>query len=339
MSEPLRDDRPDRTTIAWPRPHLRSAPAPAPDGGGTDPAERIRTLVLDLKRLRRGRGIFTSNIGKQVGAALREVAQISGDDGPAEIRIKVAQRVSGLAEELPSDLRAAMLTALAIAPDSRQPLYKDRVELAATRIRRDPRTARRRIDEAIEQLAQRATAKPGFTGPITARSINRSRIGELRLSLVLDRARPEIVEQCRFTAEQDGVGEIVTFTHRLTGFADLRADELATDVLYGGTFDQDGERQTPVVRLPKPLGIGETHEYVVRSVVSRADLLPKEIRFEMDDQCDHLELRVRFDRTGLPSRIESIEDDAYPLLPDKAGEVLAIFTSLSAGGHYGLRWQ
>lgn len=331
MSEPLRDDRTDRAMVAWPRPHLRSAPAP---GGGTDPAERIRTLVLELKRLRRGRGIFTSNINKQVGAALREVAQIGGDDGPAEIRIKVAQRISGLAEELPSDLRAAMLTALAIAPDSRQPLYKDRVELAATRIRRDPRTARRRIDEAIEQIAQRATAKPGYTGPIAARSINRSRIGELRLSLALDRDRPEIVEQCRFTAEQDGVGEIVTFTHRLTGFADLHADELTTDVLYGGTFDQDG-----VVRLPRPLGIGETHEYVVRSVVSQADLLPKEIRFEMDDQCDHLELRVRFDRTALPSRIESIEDNAYPLLPDKAGEVLAVFTGLSAGGHYGLRWQ
>ncbi|HEX5115351.1 MAG TPA: hypothetical protein VFW65_09170 [Pseudonocardiaceae bacterium] len=333
MSDPLRDDEPGGTMIDRPMPHLRSVPTP---DDAENPAERRGALVLDLKRLRRGRGIFASHIDRQVGPALRELALVSDDDGPAEIRLKVAQRVSSLAEGLPADLRSAMLTAFAIAPDARQPLYKDRVGLAANRIRRDPRTARRRIDEAIEQLAQRATAKPGFAGPIAAASMSRARIGELRLSLALDRAQPEIVEQCRFTAEQDGVGEMITFTHRLAGFGGLCAAELSTDILYGGTLDQ---ADAPVVRLPRPLSTGERHEYVLRSVLAHPDLLPGEIRFAVDDHCDQLELRVRFDRDRLPGRIESIGDIACPLWPDEAGEVLATFSGLVPGGDYGLRWE
>jgi hypothetical protein len=327
MSDPLCTD----TVTGWPAPRLWSVPAPE---NRNDLVVRRGALRLDLKRLRRGRGIFTSDIDKHVGPALRELAAVSADDGPAEIRLKVAQRISHLAGDLPSDLRAAMLTAFAIAPDARQPLYKDRVGLAASRIRRDPRTARRRIDEAIEQLAQRATARPGFAGPIATSSVGRVRLAELRLSLALDRAQPEIVEQCRFTAEQDGVGEIATVTHRLAGVTGL-----STDILYGGTFDPQGTDQAAVVRLPRRLGAGETHEYFVRSVVAAPELLPGEIRFDVDDPCEHLELRVRFDRTRLPARIESIEDNACLLRPDEAGEVFASFVDLTPGGDRGLRWE
>ena len=144
------------------------------------------------------------------------------------------------------------------------------------------------------------------------------------------------MEQCRFTAELDGVGEIPTFTHRLAGFAGLCAAELSTEILYGGTFDQEAE---PVVRLPRPLSVGERHEYVVRSVLAQAEALPNEFRLEVDDHCDQLELRVRFDRTQLPARIESIGDVVCPLWPDDAGEVLATFAGLVPGGQYGLRWE
>lgn len=336
MPDPLPDHQHDGTTTCRPVPHLR--PVPAPD---EDTRDRRGALVDDLKRLRRGRAIFTSHIGQQVGPALRELAEINLDDGPAEIRAKVAQRLSGLAECLPADLRSAMLTAFAIAPDARQPLYKDRVGLAAARIRRDPRTARRRIDEAIEQLAQSATAKPGFTGPIPVAPASPSRIGQLRLSLALDRAQPEIVEQCRFTAEQDGVTEIATLTHRLAGFAHLRQDELTTEIVYGGTFDPDAAtpiRRMATVRPPQPLGIGETHEYLVRSVVSRASLLPTEVRFEADDHFEQMELHIRFDRARLPASVESIADTAHPLRLDAAGEVSTTFFDLVPGVDYGIRW-
>jgi hypothetical protein len=338
MSDPLPADQPGRTTTAWP-PHLR--PVPASDERD-DPAVRRAALVAELKQLRRGRGIFASHIDEHVGPAVREFAAISTDDGPAEIRLKVARRISNLAEGLPGDLRAALLTALAIAPDARHPLYKDRVTLAADRIRRDPRTARRRIDDAIVQLAQRATARPGFTGPIAVSSINRPRISELRLSLALDRERPEVVEQCRFTADRDGLGEITPFTCRVPAFAGLPAPELSTDILYGGVFEPpaaDQVRRTPSVRLPKPLGVGETHEYVLHSVVSSPESLPSEIRFVADGHCEQLELRVRFDRTRLPIRVESIEDGDYPLRPDEAGEVLVTYVGLTPGCEYGVRWE
>jgi hypothetical protein len=160
MSGPLHGDQSDPTMTYWPKPHR---PVSTPDDR-VAPVVRLCDLVSDLKRVRRGRGVLTSRVDKQIGQALRTLADVSTEDGPAEIRAKVARWLGDLADDLPDDLRAAALAAFAVASDARQPLYKDRVELVATRIGRDARTARRRIDEAIEQLAQRATAKPGFAG-------------------------------------------------------------------------------------------------------------------------------------------------------------------------------
>lgn len=158
MGGPLHSDQSDPTMTYWPKTQ-RSA-STLDDRAA--PAVRLCDVVNDLKRLRRGRGVLASRVDKQIGQALRTVADVSHDDGPAEVRAKVARWLRDLADDLPDDLRSAALAAFAVASDARQPLYKDRVELVATRIQRDARTARRRIDEAIEQLAQRATAKPGF---------------------------------------------------------------------------------------------------------------------------------------------------------------------------------
>jgi hypothetical protein len=247
----------------------------------------------------------------------------------------VARWLCELAADLPADLRMAALTAFAVAPDARQRVYKDRVELVANRIQRDARTVRRRIDEAIVQIAQRATARPGFAGLISAAPIGGARVTELRLSLALDRPRPELMEHCRFTAEQDGIDEIALFTSRLAGFADL-AGRLTTTVDYGGTF---AARGTGALRPPRPLRIGESHEYVVHSVVPYSDLLPRQLCLTTDRHCARADLRVRFDPGKLPTRVESIGDDVSGVRPDEAGEVLVSVTDLPPGQPHGLRWE
>jgi hypothetical protein len=161
MSGPVHSDESDPAMTYWPKPALRSVPAL---DDHVDPVVRLGDVVTELKRVRRGRGLLASRVDQHTGRALRTLAEVSDDDGPAEIRVKVVRWLLALADDLPDDLRAAAVTAFAVAPDARQPLYKDRVELVAKRIGRDARTARRRIDEAIEQIAQRATAKPGFAG-------------------------------------------------------------------------------------------------------------------------------------------------------------------------------
>jgi hypothetical protein len=54
---------------------------------------------------------------------------------------------------LPHDLQVAVLAALAIHRDARLPFYQDRIRWVARYLKRDERTARRRVDKGIEQLA------------------------------------------------------------------------------------------------------------------------------------------------------------------------------------------
>lgn len=129
------------------------------------PQFRQDDLIRECKSLRRGRGIFTSQIEPRIGPALRAVAGISGDEGPAQIRMKVTDALTRLADHLPPDLRTAAVIAFALVPDSRERLYKERVSLVARRIGRDDRTARRRIDEAIVQIAQFATSPVPLPAP------------------------------------------------------------------------------------------------------------------------------------------------------------------------------
>jgi hypothetical protein len=326
MIVPLQQDLPDRAAVD-------------PQGLGD---ERRVALVTDLKSLRRGRAIFTSQIRDRVGATLCGLAGVVDDDGPAEIRTKVARHLRNLAEALPDDLRLASLTAFAIEPGSRHPLYKDRVALTAERIRRDPRTARRRIDEAIEQLAQIATAKPGFGRELTTTPTGGWWISELRMSLALDRSRPELVEQCQLVAEQHDVREIEAMSGRLGMFADLTADQVASDVFYGGTVRSSDTRpggHLATLGLPRPLMSGEVHEYAMRSTVSSADVLPKECRFRTDRRCDRFDLRVRFDLTNLPRRVWPIDDETRQLRPDDAGDVQVEFAFLTPDRDYGIRWE
>src|SRR2546423_7989957 len=109
----------------------------------------LAELVRDLKALRKGRGVFASQIGGRIGEALREVCGVADNDGPATIRRKVTERLLELAAELPADLRVAVLAAFAMCPEVQLPLYQDRVNWAASRLDRDPRTVRRRIDDGI----------------------------------------------------------------------------------------------------------------------------------------------------------------------------------------------
>lgn len=307
-----------------------------PDNEHTSDRRRA-DLVNDLKSLRRGRAIFTSQIGQRVGTTLRGFAGVLDDDGPAEIRTKVARQLRDLAEALPDDLRVASLTAFAIDPGARHPLYKDRVALTAERIRRDPRTARRRIDEAIEQLAQIATAKAGFGPEITTTPADEWWISELRMSLALDRPQPELVEQCQLVAQQHDVREIEVLSHRLGTFADLTADQLASDVFYGGTLRPGGPPTT--LGLPRPLTSGESHEYVLLSTVRSADLLPWESRFRTDRRCDRFDLRVRFGLANPPCRIWAIDDETRQFRPDQAGDVRVEFFCLTPEHDYGIRWE
>jgi hypothetical protein len=122
-------------------------------------------LVAELKTLRKGRGLQASRLPERVGPCLRAACAVSESDGMLAIRAKVSDRLSELSSQLPEELRLAALAAFAITPEARQPLYQDRVRWTALRVDRDPRTVRRRVDEAIDSLAELASASPASSTP------------------------------------------------------------------------------------------------------------------------------------------------------------------------------
>lgn len=300
----------------------------------------LTDLISDLKVLRKGRGLFVSHIDERVGATLRTVCEVTDADGPAEIRHKVGERLGTWAKKLPPDLRLAVMAAFAIAPDARLPLYQDRVNLAAEKLNRDPRTARRRIDDGIHHLAQLAAAfapKPGAAGFGGAPWHTEV----LRTTLALDRDRPEVLEQRRIVADVDDLSEV-----------DITVPPAAitVEMFHGGTLMPRASRRPGYsLRLPEPLRHGQSHDLALHARLGREQHARPWFVYVLEHPCATLDLRVRFDRRRVPLRITAFEHvqpreftsatDGVTVYADAAGEVQASFTDVAPGMAYGVRWD
>ena len=288
-------------------------------------------LVRELKSLRKGRGVHVGRIGERIGPNLSLVCGITGDDGPVTIRGKVVSRLVELAEHLPDDLRVATVAAFALTTEVRMPLYQDRVGWAASRINRDSRTVRRRVDEAIDQLAELVITVPRAADGAW-------HIAELHVAVTLDRPQPEVLEQYRLFADQDGLTELDFSSPLAVG---RRPEEV--DVIYGGTLRHHGPVSRTLV-LPEPLQRGKSHDFAVRFRLPRLQSYVVQAR---QRPCDLFELRLRFGRELTPAHVWTLRDvreDAisqqghqHPV--DRAGEVHLRFRRLLPGLAYGAQWD
>lgn len=313
-------------------------------------------LAEELKALRTGRGIDSADIGTRVGHVLREVCGVRPDDGPVEIRRKLVARLSELTSHLPADLALVIDTAFALDAESRLPFYGERLKLAASRIGRDVRTARRRVDTAIDQLAVLAASVTGETvaGPVTEDATRRQamwRTERLQVYVVLDQPIPEVLELRTIVSEYEGLAEL-DLAVTVPG-SDYTADagaELDVDVFYGGRLSRR-ESETPGrhhldLSLPGPLLINERHDIALRF---RAPLQPYYVCM-LRQPCDRFDLHVHFDLDRLPSEVwrlnGTFQDEARDRGPgrehievDGAGEANATFAQLRPGFAYGMKWS
>jgi hypothetical protein len=311
-------------------------------------------LVSELRTLRKGRGLFVGQISDRVGPTLREVCGVAVSDGPAEIRRKVAERLEGLASGLPGDLRVSLLAAFGIERDARLPFYQDRVRWAAERIHRDDRTARRRIDEGIDRIAELATSSAGGRDSLIAEA---SAVGwhtdELKVSVVLDQPVPEALEFRRVVAERDHLTEL-DLAMTLTAGLDrpIGVDQLQVDVFYGGTLIkktlESGDRIGLVLALPEELHRDDRHDIAVRYRIPNGQMQPHFVCVPKH-RCDLFDLRVRFNLDNPPAHIYRLTDafqhdvddptaTGETLWCDAAGEIHTTFRQLTPGRAYGLRW-
>lgn len=278
-------------------------------------------LVSDLKALRKGRGLYVNNVGERVGHTLRDLCGVTEQDGPGEIRVRVAQRLEHLAVDLPDDLRIAVLAAFGMIPAARHPLYQERVSWIAERIGRDPRTARRRIDDAIHQLAQLAFTPLRLRG--MAEPANGWHTASSRVFLTLEGPITEALEHHRIVSAQDGLREV-----------ELATVFGQTAVLNGGTL------RAGMLVLPAPLPAGESHDFWVRS---RNPVRPRQFLYMPRRRCDYLELRVHFDCDSLPRAVARLQGrpprDRGRVPLNRAGEVQLVFRDATRGMAYGARWD
>jgi len=313
-------------------------------------------LVSELRTLRKGRGLFVGQISDRVGPALREVCGVVEGDGPAEIRRKVAERLEGLASGLPEDLRIALMAAFGIDRDARLPFYQDRVRWAADRIHRDDRTARRRIDEGIDRIAELAASSSGGTDSLVSEASAAGwHTDELKITLVLDQVVPEALEFRRVVAERDHVSELdlaLTLTASPEREQPTSIDELGVDVFYGGTLIKKTLESTDrfglVLALPEELRRDDRHDFALRYRATNGAIQPHFVCVPKH-RTDLFELRIRFDLDRLPSHIWRLSeafqrdvDDPTPtgetLWSNAAGEVYTTFRQLTPGRAYGVRW-
>lgn len=313
----------------------------------------LAALIKELKTLRKGRGLFVRQISERVGPALREVCNVVDTDGPGEIRRAVTDRLENLAGNLPEDLRIAILAAFALHPEARLPFYQERVRWTAQRLNRDDRTARRRIDEAIERLAELALSSAGEIDQDDASSTG-WHTDELRISLVLDQPAPEAFEFRRVVADRDRISEL-DLAMTLTGTPEQRplTDDLTLDVFYGGRLIQRAMESTDrlgfVLALPAPLKRESRHDFALRYRVLNGHMQPHYVCVPKH-RCDLFDLHVRFPLEHLPTRIwrladafqRDVNDPSYTgdmLTPDSAGEIHTTFRRLTPGLAYGVRWS
>ncbi|MEU7524635.1 hypothetical protein AB0A74_02755 [Saccharothrix sp. NPDC042600] len=312
-------------------------------------------LVSELKSLRRGRGLDAPDLTIRTGRRLRVVLRLDEALRPDELRKGLARRLEDVAAALPDGPRQAVLIAYGLTENSAGArFFKKRVELLATLIERDARTASRRIDEALTMLAEVALAgyreRPGSA----LEDIPPWRTSMLRTVVVLDQGVPEVFETRRIVTSVEGLDEI-ELAASIPAVSDGRgsAENMGFDVLYGGTVRARSRRSTSRVayslKLPHGLRRHAEHELFLRFRFADERAMRPFYVCTPEFPCERFELRVKFPSvatTGhvwridglLPFEVEDAMAQRKPVAADAAAEVHFVFTNLVPNRSYGAAW-
>lgn len=311
-------------------------------------------VVRELNELRRGRGLDATDLHVRVGPVLRAACDIVDSDPPAELRHKLVLRLTELCGRLPGDLQLAARVALALHEEASGEFLDRRIAWLAAQFDRDPRTARRRIDQAFILLGERLQSQVERMGDSGPYSPTGWYVERLKAVLRLDLAAPLLVEERSIIATADELDEIVVALSAPRDLDEEDGPAVEAEVVYGGEI-VERERVSSghsrfVVRLPKPLRLGQRHEYSIQfRARSRAALRPYYVLTPLR-RCESFSVRVRFGVDALPERIWRVNglppraiDDFVPvddpLVVDSVGDVRLDFYTLQQGLSYGLQWR
>jgi hypothetical protein len=309
-------------------------------------------LAEELKGLRRGRGVHQRAIEDRVGPELARVCGIAPGTERSAVRAAVIEKLGQAVATLPAELSLSASAALGIAPATADLLQlQDRVEWLATQLKRDVRTARRRVDEACGRLAEVLGA--GTSAVSSGRRGVGWYVAEFHAAALLGGPASTTVERRVVVAERDGLDRI-QLGWSLRTPATGPGSDLGIRVLYGGTLDAPeetaGSRMRITLRLPRPLRATERHEYSVMTTLPPGRAMQKHYVYTPSTRCDRFVLRAHFEPELIPARLWQVLDvfhrdldertvEGAELVPDRCGDVRVDFDDMLPGHGYGIQWD
>jgi len=305
----------------------------------------------ELQELRRGRGLDAHDLHGRVGPRIRQACGITETDSPAVVRRKVLLTLTELCSRLPDDLRLAALVALALHQEATNQTLDRRVAWLADHFDHNPKTARRRIDEAFRLIAEQLDDQDEETNGYAPSGWY---VQSLRSVLRMDLAVPQLDEERRIIATVDELDELVVSLSAPREANVDPNDHITAEMIYGGEIvDEDQVSRghaTFTIRLPNPLHLGQPHDYRIQfTSYPRSWMRPYYVLTPLR-RCDHFTARVRFGNEHKPERVWRISgvppralDDFTPngdlISIDRVGDVPVEFYELKPGLSYGLQWR
>jgi hypothetical protein len=298
-------------------------------------------LYAELRVLARGRGVRAARIDDQVGPTLRAAAGLDGAAGGA-LRAALSTWLRVGCAALPDDLRVVAGVALGLDPRVDAPHLMRRIDWLAGVLGRDPRTIRRRGDDAFELLAEAAAA--GLLAPGGAALSEDSAapqpeptveaddspaprehrptgggvgwyVALVTAVMKLDGPATQLYERRRIVAVEADLSEVVlSMSLPPSPGAPQPPRGLDMEVLYGARaagVERLGESHYSVaLRLPRPLAVGQAHEFAYVWRLPAGEQMAPRYALNPTVRCDALDLRVRFP-DGAAVRVERV--DGLPL--------------------------
>ncbi|WP_121179833.1 hypothetical protein [Nocardiopsis sp. Huas11] len=300
--------------------------------------------------MRARRGLDADEPADLVGPALRELAGLVGGEPADEVRRLVTVALRDLLRELPDDLCLAFLAGMGVHPDVRAPVLERRLEWVAQELHISPRTARRRMDQAIERVAahsapERPRDRPEFGPPDW-------RLAALRTRLSLGAEGATAVEEREIIAAVDDLDQVVVSAQvPRHGTERGTPHDVGLDLLHGAE-SVSCERVTETyfrhhIRFAQALRAGQRHVFAVRVSVPQGQPMRPQYVFRPLRRCDHFRLDVAFG-SERPRAVWVVPGVPHGVVEDLTREFLepvdrsayqAEFTGLRPGLAYGLRWD
>ena len=313
-------------------------------------------LLAELKSLRRGLGVQNPSVGRQIGDALLEISKSTPEDEADAIRANLAIELGRLIEELPSELQIIASASLNLSADvDKGLLLQERIEWLSRHLRRDARTVRRRIDEAMALLAEIAIRDFSWQTLEAQESSAEWYTRTCRTILRIDLSNPEALDEREILVRSGALSSLsLPFTLPRNSGDNAESHDLDVDVMFGGTFVKKSRasdsRFDLKIHFPRTLERGDSHRYALTYRIPPGQKMAPHYVFVPFQECEKFELTVRFNMNSVPRdiraisgafhrEIEELQPEENRIDADGAGEVHVSFRGLRSGFAYGVQWR